>query len=55
MQYEIIITSYIEADSAEEAELQYREDLGDIDGHQIFWYDEQGNRHEIPQEAYDVE
>ena len=55
MMYEIIITSYIEADSAEEAELRYREDLGDIDQHQIYWYDEQGNRREIPEEVYHIE
>jgi hypothetical protein len=55
MQYEIIITSFVEADSHEEAERKYRDTLGDIDGHEIFWYDEQGNRHEIPQEAYDIE
>ena len=55
MMYEIIITSFVEADSHEEAELLYRETLGDIDGHEIFWYDEQGNRHEIPQEAYNVD
>ena len=55
MQYEIIITSSVEADSHEEAELKYRETLGDIDQHQIYWYDEEGNRHEIPDEAYEVE
>jgi hypothetical protein len=55
MQYEIIITSYIEADSPEEAELKYREDLGDIDQHQIFWYDEQGNRIEVPEETYHID
>lgn len=55
MQYEIIITSYIEADSPEEAELKYRETLGDIDGHEIYWYDDDGNRHEIPEKAYNVE
>jgi hypothetical protein len=55
MQYEIIITSSVEADSPEEAELKYRDTLGDIDQHQIYWYDEEGNRHEIPEEAYNVE
>lgn len=54
MQYEIIITSYIEADSHEEAELKYRETLGDIDGHQIYWYDDDGNRIEIPEEVYQI-
>lgn len=55
MQYEIIITSFVEADSPEEAELKYRETLGDIDQHQIYWYDDDGNRREIPEEAYNVE
>ena len=55
MMYEIIITASIEADSHEEAELLYRETLGDIDQHQIYWYDEQGNRREIPEEVYNIE
>lgn len=55
MQYEIVVIHYLEADSHEEAELKYRDNDMDIDGHEIFWYDEQGNRHEIPQEAYDIE
>jgi hypothetical protein len=55
MEYEVVVTYSLEADSHEEAEQRYREGFLDIDGHQIFWYDEQGNRHEIPDEAYEVE
>jgi len=55
MQYEIIITSYIEADSPEEAERKYRDTLGDIDGHEIFWYDDDGNRIEVPEETYHID
>lgn len=55
MEYEIIVTYILEADSHEEAELKYRDGQMDIDQHQIYWYDEQGNRIEIPDEAYNVE
>ena len=55
MQYEVIVTHYLEADSHEEAELKYRDNDMDIDQHQIFWYDDEGNRREIPEEAYDIE
>jgi hypothetical protein len=55
MEYEIIVTHFIEADSHEEAELKYRDGNMTIDQHQIYWYDEQGNRIEIPDEAYYVE
>ena len=55
MQYEVVQYHILEADSHEEAELKYRDGQMDIDQHQIFWYDEEGNRIEIPEEAYNTE
>jgi len=54
MEYEVVVTYSLTADSHEEAELRYREGFLDIDQHQIYWYDEQGNRIEIPDEAYEA-
>ena len=55
MEYEIIITAFVEADSAEEAEQKYRDFEISIDQHQIYFYDDDGNRVEIPDEVYNQE
>ena len=55
MLYEVVQYHVIIADSHEEAERKYRDCQMDIDSHQIFWYDDEGNRLEIPEEVYDIE
>jgi hypothetical protein len=55
MEYEVIVTHFITADSHEEAERKYRDNDMDVDQHQIYWYDEQGNRIEIPEETYHID
>jgi hypothetical protein len=55
MEYEVIVTHFITADSHEEAERKYRDNDMDVDQHQIYWYDEEGNRIEIPEETYHID
>ena len=47
MQYEVVVIHYLEADSHEEAEEKYIDGDMTIDGHEIFWYDPEGNRRSV--------
>ena len=55
MEYEVVIIAVITADSHEEAERKYRDWQLDIDSHQLYWYDDDGIQHEVPEEVYRID
>lgn len=47
MEFYYKVSMWIEADSIEEAEEIYANGEWDIDGHEVFAYDEDGNEYEV--------
>jgi hypothetical protein len=50
MEYEVVVYHTITADSHEEAVEKYLDNEMDIDFHEIYWYDEAGNRIQVEED-----